>query len=139
MRKAEKYLQQIELESNHAEEAIQIANEILRNQVSDNPLPSLRLTRKETAEYLQITIDTLSNWELNGLITIKRSENGYRVYCLEDIKRLTMIRSLRCANYSLTSILRMLETISHNPAANLRDTIDTPIRMMKLSLLVINY
>ena len=35
--------------------------------------------RKETADYLHITIDTLRNWELHGLFTVKRSQNGYRI------------------------------------------------------------
>jgi DNA-binding transcriptional MerR regulator len=45
---------------------------------------------------------TLRNWELNGLMAIKRRENGYRIYTEEDLMRLKIIRSLRCANYSLT-------------------------------------
>ena len=37
-----------------------------------------------------------------------------------------IIRSLRCANYSLSSILRMLNTLSRNPEADIRQVIDTP-------------
>lgn len=87
---------------------------------------TLNLTRKETAELLNITIDTLRNWELNGLITVKHRQNRYRVYFYEDIQRLKIIRSLRCANYSLSAILRMLQELSHNPSADLRETINTP-------------
>jgi len=39
---------------------------------------------------------------------------------------LKIIRSLRCANYSLSSILRMLNTLSRNPEADIRQVIDTP-------------
>ena len=118
------YLLQVKSEQRNAEEAITIAEKLLsgekqkRNKVS--------LTRKETADLLQISIDTLRNWEMNGLLTVKRTRNGYRVYSDEDIKRLKMIRSLRCANYSLAAILRMLTALSRNPGVNLRDTIDTP-------------
>ena len=52
--------------------------------------------------------------------------NGYRVYTEEDMQRLTIIRSLRCANYSLSSILRMLNALSRNPSADIRKIIDTP-------------
>ena len=83
-------------------------------------------TRKEAADFLGVTIDTLRNWELNGLFTIKRRENGYRVYSEKDIQRLKIIRSLRCANYSLAAILRMLRAINDDPAANIRTVIDTP-------------
>jgi DNA-binding transcriptional MerR regulator len=84
------------------------------------------LTRKETADYLHVSMDALRNWEMNGLLTIKRKENGYRVYTDEDIRRLKIIRSLRCANYSLSAILRMLNTLSQNPNADIRQVIDTP-------------
>ena len=59
-----------------------------------------------------MTIDTLRNWELNGLLTVKRRENSYRVYNDEDIKRLKIISSLRCANYSLSAILKSLSSIN---------------------------
>ncbi|WP_334308079.1 hypothetical protein [Aminipila sp.] len=29
-------------------------------------------------------MDTLRNWELNGLIAVKRKQNRYRVYTAED-------------------------------------------------------
>ena len=64
--------------------------------------------RKETARLLNVTVDALRNWEMNGLIKIKRSENGYRYYTETDIRRLKIIRALRCAHFSLSSILRLL-------------------------------
>ena len=76
--------------------------------------------------YENISIDTLRNWEMNGLLTVKRKQNGYRVYTDEDIKRLKIIRSLRCANYSLEAILRMLQQISENPDADIREALNTP-------------
>ncbi|MDF2672473.1 MAG: transcriptional regulator, MerR family [Clostridiales bacterium] len=124
---AENYLQQIKNEYRYAEEAIIIAKQILTgNEVMGETDNKLFLTRKETADYLQVTMDTLRNWEMNGLITVKRKQNGYRVYTEEDIRKLKIIRSLRCANYSLTSILRMLSALSCNPDVNIRKVIDTP-------------
>lgn len=123
---AECYLKQLDLEMNHAEEAIEIARNILNSYDPDIPREEIALTRKETGETLQVTIDTLRNWELNGLIAAKRKQNRYRVYSYEDIQRLKIIRSLRCANYSLSAILRMLQELSQNPAADLRKTINTP-------------
>ena len=44
----------------------------------------------------------------------------------EDMLRLKIIRSLRCANYSLSAILRMLRALSDDPQTNIREAIDTP-------------
>lgn len=123
---AEDYLKQLDLEMSRAKEAIEIAHKLLCGIDDDISPKSLSLTRKETANTLHITIDTLRNWELNGLITVKRKKNGYRVYSYEDIEQLKIIRSLRCANYSLASILRMLQELSSNPSADLLKTINTP-------------
>ncbi len=120
----ERYLQQIKREQKNAEEAIAITERLLsgENQETGNIL----FTRKETADHLQITMDALRNWEMNGLLTVKRKQNGYRVYTDEDIRRLKIIRSLRCANYSLAAILRMLNALSNDPEADIREIIDTP-------------
>jgi DNA-binding transcriptional MerR regulator len=122
----ESYLSQIRTEQQNAEEAIEIVKQILSASHRTKESRNLSLTRKQTAEYLQVTIDTLRNWELNGLITVRRRQNGYRIYTDDDIMRLKIIRSLRCANYSLSAILRMLAAISHDPSANIRKVIDTP-------------
>lgn len=120
----EYYLQQIRNEQKNAEEAIAITKKLLSG--GNQETGTTFLTRKEAADYLQISIDTLRNWEMNGLLTVKRKQNGYRVYTDEDVRRLKIIRSLRCANYSLSSILRMLNTLSRNPEADIRQVIDTP-------------
>lgn len=120
------YLQQIEMEICHAKEAIRIAQQIMHDGSEISLSDDRDFTRKEAAEHLQITTDTLRNWELNGLITVQRRQNRYRVYGDEDIQRLKMIRSLRCANYSLAAILRMLLALSRNPATDMDEALNTP-------------
>ena len=71
-------------------------------------------------------MDTLRNWEMNGLLKIKRKENGYRVYDNEDINKLKIIRSLRCANYSLSSILRMMNAVFQNESSDAIQVLNTP-------------
>lgn len=118
------YINQVKNERRNAEEAIEISKQLLlgiKNNESD-----MFLTRKQTAEYLNITIDTLRNWEMNGLLSIKRKENGYRVYTSSDIKKLKIIRTLRCANYSLASILRMINAISNSSKVDIKEVINTP-------------
>jgi DNA-binding transcriptional MerR regulator len=117
------YLEALEKEKMNAEDAIEITGQLLSGTAAAE---SVSLTRKETADLLGITMDTLRNWEMNGLLTVKRRRNGYRVYTSEDIRRLKIIRSLRCANYSLSSILRTLGALTHNPSVSIREVINTP-------------
>lgn len=120
---AREYLSQIHKEQRNAEEAADISRQILEGKDAVYHPP---LKRREVSEYLNISMDTLRNWELNGLLRIKRKQNGYRYYTSEDIKRLKMIRSLRCANYSLEAILRMLNALSDNPQVNIKQALNTP-------------
>ena len=119
----ENYLEQVGRERRNAEEAIEIVEEILSGSVGGN---SRHLKRKEVSELLAVSMDTLRNWEMNGLLTVKRKDNGYRIYTDEDIQRLKIIRTLRCANYSLEAILRLLQQLSQNPDADIRATLNTP-------------
>jgi DNA-binding transcriptional MerR regulator len=84
------------------------------------------LKRREAAQRLHLTVDTLRNWEMNGLIRIKRRQNGYRVYDAADLERLNIIRTLRCANYSLSAILRLLTRLERNGRAPLEEVLNTP-------------
>lgn len=63
---------------------------------------------------------------MNGLLKVKRRENNYRVYSSEDIQKLKVIRSLRCANYSLSAILRMMNSLTFNPEADIDQVLNTP-------------
>lgn len=121
---AKQYWRQIKDERRNAEEALAIAQKLLSG--GSREASTAVFTRREAAEHVQISIDALRNWEMNGLLTVKRKQNGYRVYTGEDIRRLKLIRSLRLANYSLSAILRMLHTLSRDPEADMRQAIDTP-------------
>jgi DNA-binding transcriptional MerR regulator len=123
-----KYLDKVNQEQLHAEEALADVRLILSGDQADQAekVPGKHLLRREAAELLEVTIDTLRNWELNGLMTIKRKQNGYRVYSEKDIRRLKIIRSLRCANYSLAAILRMLNALSKDPTLDIKAVINTP-------------
>lgn len=120
---ARKHLESISKEEKNVEEAIEIVeNNLLKERVEN----SKTYTRKQLADYLELTIDTLRNWELNGLLRIKRKENGYRVYNEDDIKRIKIIRSLRCVNFSLSSILRLLRNLDNDNNVDIKHIIDTP-------------
>lgn len=120
---AKEYRSQIQREQRNAEDAISIAKQILSGKSAEH---TLLLKRKEVSDYLDISMDTLRNWERNGLLQVKRKQNGYRAYTGDDIERLKMIRTLRLANYSLEAILRMLNALEHNPQVNINQVLNTP-------------
>lgn len=125
------YIKQIRQERTNAEEAIEIVKQLL----SGNTQPyTHHLKRKEVSEALNISMDALRNWEMNGLLTVKRKENGYRVYTNDDIQRLKIIRSLRCANYSLEAILRLLRQLDQNPDTDIRAALTHQNNLMILFL-----
>lgn len=118
------YINQIKIEQKNAEEAIEITKKLLAG-IQDKER-DVAFTRKQTADYLKVTIDTLRNWEMNGLLSVKRKQNGYRVYTKNDIQLLKIIRSLRLANYSLAAILRMVSALSNDSKIDIRKVINTP-------------
>ncbi|MDF2921809.1 MAG: transcriptional regulator, MerR family [Paenibacillaceae bacterium] len=124
MRLAEGYLAHIIRERQYAKEAAEMARQLLSS--PPEAAASRGLTRKQAADTLQLTIDTIRNWEMNGLLTVRRKENGYRLYNEADIRTLKIIRSLRLANYSLSAILRMTNALSGGMDINVSEILDTP-------------
>lgn len=118
------YICKVKIERKNAEEALAITRRLIDGIYEE--MPELLLDRRQTARHLGVTMDTLRNWELNGLLRVKRKQNGYRIYTQKDIQRLKIIRSLRCANYSLSAILRMLNALSKSEEVDIRKAIDTP-------------
>lgn len=108
------YIQAVRAEIANANEAVDITKALLQGQFQTS---TTLMKRKEVSSALGINMDTLRNWEMNGLLCVKRKENGYRVYSNEDMQKLKIIRSLRCANYSLSSILRMMNDLGRNSEA----------------------
>ncbi|MGM0215993.1 MerR family transcriptional regulator [Enterococcus sp. AZ109] len=118
------YQTAVNQEIDRAHEAIEIVEGMLQNAVDENIPKSL--TRSEAAAYLEVTVDALRNWELNGLLTVKRSANRYRIYNETDLNRLRIIRTLRAANYSLESILRLLLTLDQRCVSSIKNVLETP-------------
>ncbi len=48
------------------------------------------------------------------------------MYTDEDIRRFKIIRTLRCSNYSLSAILRMLNTLDNDCAADIDAALSIP-------------
>ncbi|WP_330932672.1 MerR family transcriptional regulator [Enterococcus sp. BWR-S5] len=119
----DRYIVLADREMKRAAEAITIVEETLAKK---EETAHIELTRTETANKLKITTDALRNWELNGLLTVKRMKNGYRVYTEADLQRLKIIRTLRTANYSLEAILRLLHALDAPKKPNIKNVLDTP-------------
>lgn len=118
------YIRIAEGEKENAREAVNIC-ELLYTKQPDTEGKIYK--RSQAARELGLTVDTIRNWEMNGLLTVKRMKNGYRVYDANDIDRLKIIRTLRCANYSLSAILRMLNGYEKEmDKGNLLDILNTP-------------
>lgn len=109
-----------------AEEALRHVRDLLTPADGPARAEPLMLTRKEAADHLDTTIDALRNWEMNGLLQVKRKQNGYRVYSAADLNRLAIIRALRAANYSLAAILRLLDALDRDAAADIEHVLDHP-------------
>jgi len=120
---AREYEAMLTRETENAKAAIVSVEAILNGKHKPD---GMSLKRREAAERLGVTLDTLRNWELNGLITVKRRENGYRVYDASDLERLNIIRTLRCANYSLSAILRLMNHLDKNEAVQVENILNTP-------------
>ncbi len=119
----EEYIHIAKQEKENAKEAAKICEMLYRQPKADDVL----YKRAQAAKELGLTIDTIRNWEMNGLLTVKRMQNGYRVYDSNDIARLKIIRSLRCANYSLSAILRMLKKYDNGmDKNNILNILNTP-------------
>ena len=117
------YITGVQTEQTNAAEAVEIVKQLLSSDITSN---GVTLKRNDVSKQLGITIDTLRNWEMNGLLRVKRKKTGYRVYTDEDIRRLKIIRSLKCANYSLEAILRMLNALATGRLINIQQVLNTP-------------
>jgi len=105
------YLTHIKLEQSKAAEALVILRKWM-NKKNESGAADIFLGRGDTSRLLGVSIDVLRNWERNGLLDVPRnSENGYRMYGPKEIDRAKVIRTLRTANYSMISILRMLKSV----------------------------
>ena len=122
---AYKFLAQVQAEQVHAETAVIFLEQWAQGQAMDTTKRPLQIG--EAAERLAVSADMLRNWERNGLLTVPRDpRNCYRLYGMQEIGRIRVIRMLRQAGYSVMSILRMLRRFDAGETKNLRHALDTP-------------
>lgn len=75
----------------------------------------------EVEKEIDVPATTLRHWEKEGLITPARdSENGYRMYTKEDIRRLLIIRTVQSSVFFLDAVRDILDKINHQSITEIR-------------------
>ena len=85
-------------------------------------------TIHEIAALYGVGPDALRYYEKLGLIRPRRAENGYRIYDLNDIYRLTILRDLRSLGFSMERIGEYLKDLS---VANTLQLLDEERRLIR--------
>lgn len=108
---AYQHLSIVRVEREQAEAAVEFLHNWLLGRADEGEAaPGLLIG--EVALLLNITVDSLRNWERNNLVRVPRNPaNGYRVYYAAEIGRVRVIRLLRQSGYSPMAILRMLTSL----------------------------
>lgn len=115
----------VQFEKSQAEAAARLLERWAKGAAADSTQKNLRIG--ETADLLGVTVDTLRNWERNGLLKVPRDpHNGYRSYGSTEIGRLRVIRMLARAGYSTMAILRMMLQLDAGITDGLLEVLDTP-------------
>lgn len=88
----------------------------------------------EISKLYHIGPDSLRYYEKLGILTPKRDDNGYRMYGLNDLWRLNVIRDLRRLGFSMEKIQNYMEQRSVQSTQNLLieelEIIDDHIRLL---------
>jgi DNA-binding transcriptional MerR regulator len=125
MELAYQYLAQVRMEKTLAESAIEFLERWAAGYLIDSSRQKMHIS--QTAQYLNVTVDMLRNWERNGLIDVPRDPtNHYRLYSTNEFGRLRVIRVLVKSGYSLMAVLRMLMQFDSGKTENLREALDLP-------------
>lgn len=102
-RATQNYLLAIEQDIIRTKKAVSIVTK----QTDQDENDEREYSKKEAAELLGVTPETIRNWERNGLLAQKPLYSR-RLYPLTEIRRMYMIRFLLDTGYSCMAILRFL-------------------------------
>lgn len=105
---AQLYIQTIEQEIDIAQKTASILKHWANtSNLKKEPMDRRELSRKEIADYFDITVETVRNWERNGLIiSAGKGERSERLYSSTDLDRMSVIYMLIQAGYSIAAIQR---------------------------------
>ena len=118
-------LARVRMERTYAESAVEFLERWAAGHLMDSTQQRMHIG--EAADYLNVSVDMLRNWERNGLIEVPRDpSNGYRLYGTLEFGRLRVIRMLVQSGHSLMAILKMLRQFDSGDTTNLRDALNLP-------------
>ena len=103
------YYHYLQREYDYTLETIRIVQQLLSSDIRSKNC----YTHKEVAATLELTEETLRNWERNGLYEVARNRQNRRLYTENDIHKLYIIRTLRAAHFSIASIQHLFQQLSH--------------------------
>lgn len=113
---ADTYLVIVKKEKTLATNAVANVSRLLLSQEKDIEKKEL-LSRKQLSNKLNITLDTIRNWERNGLISSTKGNKHGAFYDESNVNKALIISTLKHANFSLTAILNMLLQIENSSYA----------------------
>lgn len=116
------YRQFLNVELAYSEQAIERAECLL---TSPDKQHHQTYTHHEVAKQLQLTEETIRNWERNGLFDVTRNAQNRRQYSELDVQKLYVIRTLRSAHFSIASIHHLFTSLSE-ATLNVRDLLCLP-------------
>ena len=89
----------------------------------------------EISKLYQIGPDSLRYYERLGLLTPTRGENDYRMYGLNDLWRLNVIRDLRRLNFSMETIRQYME---HRSIASTKQLFEDELTAINEQIALLN-
>lgn len=128
MENARLHLELVRQERHQAEAAADLLHRWATGSRRTESAGETRLRTGEVARLLNLTLDTVRNWERNGLLSVARDPgNGYRGYSQADIDRLRVIRMLLRSGYSLMAVHRALSFLGQGREGDVVTVLDTPL------------
>jgi DNA-binding transcriptional MerR regulator len=115
---AREYLGRVEYEKARAVEAMSILDKWFKQKTGDkNQL--VVIGRRLAAAEIGVSVDTLRNWERNGLFSVTRNDQNQLAFSEWDMEKIRVIRLLRNCGYTISSLLRVFgdeEKLSEKPS-----------------------
>lgn len=122
---AHSYKVQIQKAQEEAETAVHHLEQWVNGRFTSHATQTMTIS--QAAKYLGVTVETLRNWERNGLIDVpRRPSNQYRSFGAAELARLRVIRQLVQAGFSLMAISQALQQVDSGTTTNLRSALMLP-------------
>ena len=84
---------------------------------------NLTFSVSQVAKMLGVVPGTIRNWEKCGLITVKRSENNYRIFTLDDLNTLRKVKEYSVDRHMGAHAIRVLLGTGGETGSELEDSV----------------